>query len=409
MFSDWRSLLGEAKKKEDGFLKLYSLKQAGMAACSLASLKNKGSYMAGLPWFQNYWGRDSCWISMGAVNIGDFAGAKETLSKLASYEKDGMIPNYINPDGGVDYGSADAPPLFMIALERYVRYSKDAAFFEQLEPVVKRVLERGVDLMKDGMVRRDGRTWMDTLDRGEFCIDLQALWAEAFLCASHFFHPRYERFYNQIVHSINNRFWNGEFFADELDVDRMSANVLFPLFFKQISHNRALDAFHLLESEKFTTPAGIRSLSKDDVDYDPGGYHTGCVWGLLTGMMSYAEYMYGRDVVGKKYLDIMLGNISKRCEWSVDEIYHGDTSEPMGCVSQGWSISPVLMVLDEMVLGVKPESGHNVMVKPLDGISRRSIRIGSDVFSVTPRGKFYIVRGLKQNSLKKGRADVRLG
>ncbi len=403
---NWEKVVELSKEREAGLTKLYSVKEAGMAACSMDSLKRGGCYIAGLPWFQDCWGRDAAWMSMGATNLGDFEGVKGTLAKLASHERGGRIPNRV--DGDASYGSADASPLFIVALEHYVRYSKDFAFFDQLRPAVERVLERGVNLMEDNMVRRDGLTWMDTLERGDFCIELQAVWAEAFLRASQFFKPRYERFHNQLVHSINNRFWNGKFFDDELDIDRVSANVLFPLFFKQVEYNKALKAFSLLESCEFTTPVGVRSLSKDDVDYEPHGYHTGCVWGLLTGMMSYAEYAYGRDTVGKRYLNIMLNNVSKRCEWSMDEVYNGESFEPMGCVSQGWSLSPLFMVLDEMVLGVKPQMGHYVIVKPTDGISRRSIRVGEDVFSIVSRGKNHIISGLKQNTLKKGCATVRL-
>jgi glycogen debranching enzyme len=403
---NWEKLVEQSKEKESELMKLYSIEKAGMAACSLAGLRTRGGYMAGLPWFQNMWGRDSAWMTMGAVNLGDFESVRDSLVKLASHERSGQIPNRTN--GKVEYGSADASPLFIVALERYVRYSKDFELFDQLRPAIERILEYGASLMENNLVRREGHTWMDTLERGDHCIELQSVWAEAFLRASQFFKPRYERFHNQLIHSINNEFWNGKFFEDELHIDRLTSNVLFPLFFKQIEYKKALKAFHLLESTEFTTPVGIRTVSNEDVDYDADGYHTGCVWGLLTGMMSYAEYNYGRDVIGKKYLDMMLNNISKRCEWSIDEIYNGDTLQPMGCISQGWSLSPLFMVLDEMVLGVKPEVGHYVMVKPTESVSRRSIRVGDDNFSIVPKGKNYIISGLKQNSLKKGRATVKL-
>src|ERR1035437_6678980 len=85
---------------------------------------------AGLPWFNEYWGRDEFISFPGAVLIsGQFETARKILKSFAEYQNTdknsaffGRVPNIVNPKN-IDYHTTDGTPRFIIELLDYVKYS----------------------------------------------------------------------------------------------------------------------------------------------------------------------------------------------------------------------------------------------------------------------------------------------
>ncbi|HMD13633.1 MAG TPA: amylo-alpha-1,6-glucosidase, partial [Bacteroidota bacterium] len=103
---------------------------------------------AGLPWFDDYWGRDSFISLAGATLVtGNFREAKEVLYSFARWQDTnsssttyGRIPNLVTTSS-IAYNTADGTPRFIIALMDYVRYSGDTSVVKEFWPVVKRSIE----------------------------------------------------------------------------------------------------------------------------------------------------------------------------------------------------------------------------------------------------------------------------
>ena len=99
---------------------------------------------AGLPWFNEYWGRDEFIALPGAVLvIGQFATARRMLLSFAEFQQTdpqskyyGRVPNIVNPST-IDYHTTDGTPRFVIALRDYVQYSGDMDLGQQLYPAVR--------------------------------------------------------------------------------------------------------------------------------------------------------------------------------------------------------------------------------------------------------------------------------
>jgi len=156
---------------------------------------------AGLPWFNDYWGRDTFISITGTLFVTgqydvaadvfrSFAALQDTDPKSKTY---GRIPNRARPDG-VQYNTADGTPLFIITLVDLVQRSGNEALAKELWPTVKRavegVLANNVD--EHGLITHDDAdTWMDAKEkgvrafspRGNRAIDIQALWIGAFASA----------------------------------------------------------------------------------------------------------------------------------------------------------------------------------------------------------------------------------
>ncbi len=153
---------------------------------------------AGLPWFNDYWGRDTFISITGILFVnGQYKEAAEVFESFAALQDVdpnsktfGRVPNRARPDS-IEYNSADGTPRFIITLADLVNRSGDTALAKRLWPAVKRavegVLKNNVDDL--GLITHDDAdTWMDAKEkgvrawspRGNRAIDVQALWVDAF-------------------------------------------------------------------------------------------------------------------------------------------------------------------------------------------------------------------------------------
>jgi glycogen debranching enzyme len=152
---------------------------------------------AGLPWFNDYWGRDT-FISITGILLvnGQYQEAAEVFESFAALQDVdpnsktyGRVPNRARPDG-IEYNSADGTPRFIAALADLVQRSGDVALARRLWPAVRRAVEgvRKNNLDELGLITHDDAdTWMDAKEkglrawspRGNRAIDVQALWIEA--------------------------------------------------------------------------------------------------------------------------------------------------------------------------------------------------------------------------------------
>src|SRR6266481_3405256 len=90
------------------------------------------------PGFAWFFGRDSFWTSLALNAAGDFPNSRTALDFISKFQRDdGKIPhevsqgaNFVNwfKDYPYPYASADATPLYLIAMNDYVSQSGDTAF-----------------------------------------------------------------------------------------------------------------------------------------------------------------------------------------------------------------------------------------------------------------------------------------
>ena len=156
---------------------------------------------AGLPWFNEYWGRDM-FISMpGACLVtGQFDIAKQILKDFAelqdtdpSSETYGRIPNRANLEG-ILYNTTDGTPRFVIQALELAEYSGDTEFLHDLYPAIKISIDASIRnyIDKDGyLTHADADTWMDVKrngiagsPRGNRANDIQALWYQQLVAGS---------------------------------------------------------------------------------------------------------------------------------------------------------------------------------------------------------------------------------
>jgi hypothetical protein len=379
----------------DSLDKLFRLSVTAVEKLSFDSNNGLG-YFAGLPWFTQFWGRDSGWIIPAVVDYGNFESAKESLKTLAEHQSEtGTIPHAMYMDGNVDYNSIDSTPLWIIALEHYVSNSGDIKFLEEVWSNLEKALEFFRSRSVDGLITNNkGETWMDTLDREGNAIEVQAFWIEAIKSSSRLYKilgkqvlsDKLKNEFLELKAKFEMLFWNEKenFYYDNLagpDSNKKTINPIFPLFFRLGMHQKKV--LEIFEKEEFNSKYGVRTLSKYEDGFDPKGYHTGSVWGFTNMIFGCVEFINGREGKGLNMLEAMGKRMFEDCVGAIGEAWDSDTGKLIGCGLQGWSSALAIRCIDEFFLGLNIDAFEDsIIVSPhlKDGmcIERRK-RIGNDI------------------------------
>ncbi len=191
--------------------------------------------IAGYPWFAD-WGRDAMIALPGlTLTTKRFADFKKVVRTFANYERDGLIPNLFPDNAGEPvYNTVDASLWVFWCMYKYLQYTGDYGFPEEMYPVLNRIVDNymagtryGIGMDKDGLITQGEEgmalTWMDakvdndviTPRRGK-TVEINALWNfalhfTAFLAAK-FGHEARSHELMQIrtlsKSSFNTEFWN---------------------------------------------------------------------------------------------------------------------------------------------------------------------------------------------------------
>jgi len=303
----------------------------------------KGIY-AGLPWFDNYWGRDTFIAFPGALlATGDFETGREVLRSFLRYmDRDsasatyGRIPNRVQP-GDVIYNTVDGTPRLVMQAAEYIRVSGDTAFAREIYSDVIRSVE-GARMRSDEngfLTHADADTWMDAVGpdgpwspRGDRAADIQALWHGQLLAAADIAArvgddaraaswrasaaDLEQAFVTHFVGRPGHALVSPEeqrtplplarMVADHLDADGSADHSLRPNALFVLTESALLASVEPQRVQRFaaellsglTYPWGIASLYQHDTNFHPwhqaarfypkdAAYHNGTVWTWLSG------------------------------------------------------------------------------------------------------------------------------
>ncbi len=346
--------------------------------------------IAGYPWFTD-WGRDTMISLEGlALVTGRHSEAHDILRTFALHVRHGLIPNLF-PEGQREglYHTADATLWFFHALHRYDTITGEAALVEELLPVLQEIVRchrRGtvfnIHVAPDGLLAQGAAgvqlTWMDALvdgwvvtpRRGK-AVEINALWHNALVLLAGWLDRAGQtaerddllREAARCREAFNARFWNPTkgrlndiVDGEHGDDDACRPNQIFAI---AVPHS-PLDRQYwpaVLDSvtRDLATPAGLRTLAPDHVDYKrvyfgdlrarDAAYHQGTVWPWLMGPFVDAWLaVHPEDAAGaRRWIDPLLTHIvNGGCVGSISEIFDAEAPfTPRGCFAQAWSVGEV--------------------------------------------------------------------
>jgi glycogen debranching enzyme len=301
------------------------------------------------------------------------------------------------------YGTADATPLFLVLLSEYWRLTGDAATVEALRENALRALawidEHG-DRDGDGYVEYETRSsqglenqgWKDSwngvvfadgtlpgppiamcevqgyvFDAKSRAAELaEEAWGDAELAES----LRAQA--GELRERFNEDFWveeRGGFYAVALDgekqrVDSLTSNVGHLLWSGIVAEERAEEIVARLFSPPMWTGWGIRTLSADDVAYNPIGYHIGTVWPHDNALIAAGLYRYGFREQANRIAAAMV-EAAGYTDFRLPEVFAGypradsrvPVRYPTASSPQAWATSAPFLWL-RLMLGIEVVDGE---------------------------------------------------
>ncbi|MFC3499480.1 glycogen debranching N-terminal domain-containing protein [Micromonospora krabiensis] len=375
---------------------------------------------AGMPWFLTIFGRDTLITAYQSITCGpDVArGALLTLAKhqgtrvdhFSDEEPGKILHEYRSGEltqlGVVPYGpcfgAADTTQLWLVLLSEYWRWTGDDDLVQRLRPhadAALRWIDEFGDRDGDGYVEyathspegMRNQCWRDSPDGVQFAdSSLPALpiatceiqgytydakvraaeladgpWADGALAR------RLRADAADLRDRFNRDFWlpgRGGYYAVGLDADKrpidsMTSNMGHLLWSGIVPPDRATQVARHLVSDAMFSGWGIRTLSREDVGYNPIGYHLGTVWPHDNSIIAAGLARYGYHEEANRVAMAML-EAAAHFEYRLPEALSGyDRSlgrrpvpYPTACNPQAWASGAPLLFLRTM-LGLDVSNG----------------------------------------------------
>jgi mannosylglycerate hydrolase MGH1-like protein len=328
--------------------------------------------------------RDAFWAAPAFLALGmreAVLGALEAAIRLQ--DPSGKILHEATPSGAVHYDAADSTPLFLIAVERYLRWSGDLPFAARHREAIRRALEFCSSTERDGLIENAGvgHGWVEggpLHGRIRATLYLNACWAEALRCAGAIAEAtgesalaaRCARESGRVRALLAERFLDpregrlaSAIRADGSLDPTPTIEAAVAALFGLLDPDRAGAFLDGVAGSRYTTPSGVRFLPNDHPAYDPRGAHEGSVWPLFTGWVSLAEYRHHRAEAALAHLRSNLGLLRRGALGCLPEALDGDTGELAGgCPHQAASHALTVSALLEGMLGLGADAPADRLV-----------------------------------------------
>jgi glycogen debranching enzyme len=391
---------------------------------------------AGLPWFMAIFGRDTLITSYQSMWVGPEL-ARGALEALAGFqgtevndfkdEEPGKILHEIRFGELAElgfkphrpyYGSGDSTPLWLIVLSEYWRWTGDDSTVKSLRDNAIRALEwidRYGDLDGDGYIEYRTRSaqglrtqgWKDSWNGIQFAdgavpevpvalCEFQgyaydaklrvaeladAVWGDAEMAS------RLREEAATLRDRFNEDFWiddRGGYYAVGLDgdkrrIDSMTSNMGHLLWSGIVPRDRAPVVARQLLSESMWSGWGVRTMSWDDLGYNPIGYHVGPVWPHDNSIVAAGLRRYGLREEANRIAVAML-QASGYTEYRLPEVFAGYSKDeapfpvryPTASSPQAWATGAPFLWF-RLALGMEPGS-EGLTVDPLVPSELGSVR-----------------------------------
>ena len=402
-----------------------AIERACYDLCNLSTHTPYGDVVyAGIPWFVAPFGRDGIITGLQTLILNPtivrdmirflmhWQGKKEDEfteeqpGKILHELRKGELANLRKIPFIPYYGSIDATPLYLIALEAYVSWTGDTSFLEETwESAIKALnwMDKYGDLDGDGYIeykRRspkglDNQGWKDSHDAifhedgsiAEPPIALAEVQGYAYAAKKAMANLALIKGETDLAHKLQNEaqrlkekfnrdFWWPEERYYYLALDRekrpckvIASNPAHGLWSGIIDEDKAPYVAEKLMEDHMFSGWGVRTLSLKAPRYNPLSYHNGSVWPHDNAIIALGLRRYGLLEPMKRIVSAIFQAVSFMENQRLPELfggfsrtpYMGPTPYPLACQPQAWASGAIFMFIQAM-LGIEGQGTHNRLV-----------------------------------------------
>jgi glycogen debranching enzyme len=418
---EWQRTVLKIETSNEEFYRCYNQGVQDMAALRLPLQGTDHMVFvpaAGLPWFVALFGRDTLIVSLQTMIVyPEFAaGTLEVLAEYQATERDdyrdaepgkilhelryGELAHFKLIPHTPYYGTADATPLYLIALHAGWKATGDRTLIERHLSNAEACLtwidkygDRDGDGFQEYQTRStagyENMAWKDsgdsvmypdgTLVRGPKALcELQGYVYDAWLRMAEIYDEldnkrranRLRKKAAVLFKKFNEVFWDEKsgFYAFALDGDKkkvlsVASNVGQCLWSGIIAPKRAAAVVKRLMQKDMWSGWGIRTLSSDHPSFNPYNYQTGAVWPHDNSLIVLGMRRYGFDAEAAALARDISGAASHFLLSQLPELYAGLQRDPTGFpvqylganVPQAWAAGTPFVLLQAM-LGIHQDA-----------------------------------------------------
>ncbi|WP_186755013.1 amylo-alpha-1,6-glucosidase [Echinicola salinicaeni] len=400
------------------------IKRSKIDLISLMNLTDFGYYpYAGVPWFNTTFGRDGIitafemlWAAP-AIAKGVLLYLAHTQSKTLDERNDsepGKILHEARSGEMVNtgevpfkkyYGTIDATPLFIILAGKYFKRTGDFTLIKKIWDNIKAALDwidNYGDIDQDGFVEYQKRSesglvnqgWKDSNDSishedGSLAeppivlCEVQAYVYEAKIQAGYLAQQLND---GEIAESLvkeaeilkekfNKAFWDDRIgcYCLALDANKtpckvISSNAGQCLITGIVKEEYVQRLTETLFSKKMFSGWGIRTLSANEVRYNPMSYHNGSIWPHDIALIAYGLSKYGKSEYALKIFKSLTDFSMFGDSFRLPELFcgfdrvegEGPIAYPVACSPQAWSVAGLYMLF-QSILGLEIDAVNKVL------------------------------------------------
>ncbi len=379
------------------------------------------SFDSARPGFGWYFGRDTLWSLYAVNSYGDAALTRRALDFLIQRQRaDGKMMHEFSQTASLltgdmewsklpyQFAAADSTPLYLLAMQDYVRATGDLAYLKANWDSVQRAyhFERTHDSDGDGVYDNAQGTgwvedWAPTMPHQEMylaALDRDATSAMAQLAGlmgNTALQTEAQETAATLSVSVDKyRLPNGQYaFSRNVNGTYDPTLTVYPSVALWSSPTGMAKPDTMLQqwsAHSFATDWGTRALARTDPMYDPISYHRGSVWPLFTGWTAMAEYRGGRPLAGYAALRRNVQLTWAQDPGAITEVLSGRFYQPLGRSSthQLWSSAMVLSPAIKGLFGLEPDALHHTLaVHPhlpatWDSATVHNVRVGDALYTV---------------------------
>ena len=359
---------------------------------------------AGIPWFATTFGRDGIVTALQVLWI-DPSLARGVLSFLAAHQADapsafsdagtGKVLHEVRKGemaalGEVPFaryfGGVDQTPLFVMLAGAYAQRTGDLALVDRLWPSLVAAMGWIEGASIDGLLayRRGASTglanqgWKDSADSvfhadGSMALSPIALVeVQGYVYAACGAMATLAQLRGDLVSAqhwndraqdmrtrVESQFWmeDEQFYGIALDAQRAlcrvcASNAGHLLYTGLPAPDRAAQVMERLAGATFDSGFGMRTLGRDQANFNPMSYHNGSVWPHDTAICAAGFARYGHKQAAAHWLDELF-RAAAHFGMRMPELHCGfarrpgepPIAYPVACLPQAWSAGAVFMVL----------------------------------------------------------------
>jgi len=327
------------------------------------------------PGFGWFFGRDALYALYAVNGFGDFALAKDELEFLIRRQRaDGKIMHeYSQVAASIDwqsfsymYAAADSTPLFLLAVDDYVRASGDVTFLTAHRDAIEKAWAFETAHQTEGVCdNSQGTGWVESWPGGMphqeiylALLDQQASGAVAdmeTLLESPDKSTAAAQRADGVAKIVEQEYYDSEKscydFSRNLAKDGTAVmdrtSTVYPALAwwtgtSILAHPEG--CLRQFAAHTLDTDWGLRDVANDEKFYDGMSYHQGSVWPLFTGWAAMAEYRGSQPLAGYQLL-MENANLTRAQDLgAVTELLSGDFFVPFGRSTshQLWSSAMVI-------------------------------------------------------------------